>query len=66
MARKLTQMMLDAQGTGDMKQAGLVPPVTAPAGGMPTLSGGLVKLFAESGVMKSAVDAGMRAAQAVR
>jgi hypothetical protein len=68
MARKLTQMMLDAQGTGDMKQARAMPPMmpAAPAGGMPTLSGGLVKLFAESGVMKSAVDAGMKAAQAVR
>jgi hypothetical protein len=30
---------------------------------MPTLSGGLVHLFAESGVMKSAVEAGMKAAR---
>jgi hypothetical protein len=71
MARKLTQMILDAQGTGDLKQAHLPqqPPAqpmmlpTASPGNMRTLSGGLVKLFAESGVMKSAVDAGMRAAQ---
>jgi hypothetical protein len=68
MARKLTQMILDAQGTGDLQQAKrMQPSVTAPAmvsaGGMPTLSGGLVHLFAESGVMKSAVDAGMKAAQ---
>jgi hypothetical protein len=67
MARKLTQMILDAQGTGDLKQARLaqpVPtqPVTSPAAGLPTLSGGLVRLFAESGVMKSAVQAGLKAA----
>jgi hypothetical protein len=61
MARKLTQMVLDAQGTGDLRQARLTP-APAAAGGMPTLSGGLVRLFAESGVMKAAVDAGMKAA----
>jgi hypothetical protein len=63
LARKLTQMVLDAQGTGDLKQARLMrpaPPSMIPAGGIPTLSGGLVHLFAESGVMKAAVDAGMK------
>jgi hypothetical protein len=63
MARKLTQMVLDAQGTGDLKQARLMrpaQPAMIPAGGIPTLSGGLVHLFAESGVMKAAVDAGMK------
>jgi hypothetical protein len=65
MARKLTQMILDAQGTGDLRQAGLKPPVLpgAATGGMRTLSGGLVQLFAESGVMKAAVAAGIKAAQ---
>jgi hypothetical protein len=62
MARNLAQMILDAQGTGDMKQAGVSRPA-APAGGMPTLSGGLVHLFAQSGVMKTAVEAGLRAAR---
>jgi hypothetical protein len=72
MARKLTQMILDAQGTGDLKQARLpqphlkqpvlTPPVMTPSAGMPTLSGGLVRLFAQSGVMKSAVQAGLKAA----
>jgi hypothetical protein len=64
-ARKLTQMVLDAQGTGDLRQARLTQPVPDPAaaGGMPTLSGGLVRLFAESGVMKAAVDAAMKAAR---
>jgi hypothetical protein len=70
MARKLTEMILDAQGTGDLKQALLAPPAATPAGGLPTLppsggfptlSGGLVQLFAESGVMKAAVQAGMKA-----
>ena len=60
MARKLTQMVLDAQGTGDLKQARQERPLMTPDGGARTLSGGLVKLFAESGVMKSAVDAEMK------
>ncbi|HEY2861060.1 MAG TPA: hypothetical protein VGJ21_21805, partial [Terracidiphilus sp.] len=60
MARKLAEMTLDAQGTGDMRQTRLNEPMT-PNGGMPTLSGGLVRLFGESGVMKSAVDAAVRA-----
>ncbi|HEY3705383.1 MAG TPA: hypothetical protein VGL22_10005 [Terracidiphilus sp.] len=63
MARKLAQMVLDAQGTGDLKQARMVVPSTMPGGGARTLSGGLVKLFAESGVMKAAVDAGLKAAR---
>ena len=63
MARKLAQMLLDAQGTGEMKQAKIAMPA-APfrPGGLPTLSGGLVHLFADCGVMKSAVDAAMHAA----
>jgi len=70
MARKLAQMLLDAQGTGEMKQAKLAIP-TAPSftgetptqsSGLPTLSGGLVRFFANCGVMKSAVDATVHAA----
>jgi hypothetical protein len=66
-ARKLAQMMLDAQGTGDLKMAqsrhpqGLRPRMVPAASGLPTLSGGLVHLFADSGVMKCAVDAEIRA-----
>ena len=71
LARRLTALVLDAQGTGDSKLA-LAPaePAGIPAqpAGMPaqlagarTLSGGLVQLFAQSGVMKSAVDAVMKA-----
>jgi hypothetical protein len=70
MARKLAQMLLDAQGTGELKQARLAIPADPlskgelPAlsgGGLHTLSGGLVRLFADCGVMKSAVDATIRA-----
>jgi hypothetical protein len=72
MARKLAQMLLDAQGTGELKQARLAIPADPlskgelPAlsgGGLHTLSGGLVRLFADCGVMKSAVDATIRAAR---
>jgi hypothetical protein len=60
-ARKLANLILDAQGTGDLKTATLARP-SEPAArvGGPTLSAGLVHLFAESGVMKVAVDAGIR------
>ena len=61
-ARKLASLILDAQGTGDLRTARSIAPAkrgTEPTG--PTLSGGLVHLFAESGVMKVAVDAGMGA-----
>jgi hypothetical protein len=65
-ARKLTALILDAQGTGDLRTTQLTrPSVTTPAVlqvPATTLSGGLVHLFAESGVMKSVVDAGMKAA----
>jgi hypothetical protein len=62
-ARKLTSLVLDAQGTGDLKMAQVIRPAGATReGGGPTLSAGLVHLFAESGVMKAAVDAGVRAA----
>jgi hypothetical protein len=58
-ARKLTSLILDMQGTGEMRMAQDTQPVgatgTQPAGGS-TLSGGLVHLFAESGAMKSAVQ----------
>ena len=61
-ARKLATLILDAQGTGDLKMAGVRRPASrALRGGGPTLSADLVHLFAESGVMKVAVDAGLRA-----
>ncbi len=64
-ARKLTNLILDAQGTGDLQTAELVrpsiPPTPATSIGGSTLSGGLVRLFAQSGVMKAAVQAGLKA-----
>ena len=63
-ARKLATLILDVQGTGDLKMADSARPADIPAArvGGPTLSGGLVQLFAESGVMKAAAQAGIRAA----
>jgi hypothetical protein len=72
LARNLAELILDAQGTGEIKIAGggrRFAPVTPVAGaaapvGLPTLSGGLVHLFADAGVMRSAVRAAMRAGAA--
>jgi hypothetical protein len=63
-ARKLATLILDTQGTGDLKMADSARPRGVPAAriGGPTLSGGLVQLFADSGVMKAAAAAGVRAA----
>jgi Spy/CpxP family protein refolding chaperone len=63
-ARRLANLVLDTQGSGDLKTARLTHPATPAAHvGAPTLSAGLVHLFAESGVMKAAVEAGLKAAQ---
>ncbi len=67
-ARKLTALILDSQVNGELKMASLQHPAsTTPqtatiAVPSTTLSGGLVHLFATSGVMKSAVEAGIKAA----
>jgi hypothetical protein len=73
-ARKLTALILDSQGTGEMRMAqttqpagmpgtgSVAQPVAQPVSGS-TLSGGLMHLFAESGAMKSAVDAAKKAAR---
>jgi hypothetical protein len=58
MARKLASLVLDAQGSGELKQASLqLPTKSVSLAGAPTLSGGLVHFFVDCGVMKSAVDA---------
>jgi hypothetical protein len=63
-ARKLTRMILDAQGTGDLKMAGLrsvAPAVEGPTQlGMQPLSGDLVRFLSNCGVMKVAVDGAVR------
>ncbi|HUD14663.1 MAG TPA: hypothetical protein VMQ56_13505 [Terracidiphilus sp.] len=63
-ARKLTELILDAQGTGDLKMAGGVPvrvsPVRAVEAREP-LTADLMLLFSNCGVMKAAVDGAVRA-----
>jgi hypothetical protein len=62
LARKLSALIMEAQGTGEMKMARGARPDGPAQASLPTLSGGLVRLFADCGVMKAAVDAEMRAA----
>lgn len=67
LARKLTALVLDAQGTGAMQMARADRPLRVngtarnPAA-QDSLTGGLVRFFADCGVMKAAVDAGVRVA----
>ncbi len=73
-ARKLTELVVDAQGTGDLKMAQLPRPTKlrgpslrlvsgAGLGDQQPLTGDLVRLFSTSGVMKAAVDGAVKAAQ---
>ncbi len=58
LARKLANLILDAQGTGEMKMAGAARPqniVSQPIG--EPLTASWVRFFANCGVMKSVVDA---------
>ena len=61
MARKLATLILDAQGTGDLKMAGLSHAANRPVKpiGEP-LTAGWVKFFADCGVMKAAMSAALR------
>ena len=67
LARKLTSLILDAQGSGEMKMAqtarpsGLVRQSQNTSAPMQPLTGGLVRFMSNCGVMKAAVDAAMRA-----
>jgi hypothetical protein len=68
LARKLTALILDAQGSGELKMAKITPP-RVPAFDAATwqpLSGNLVRFFSNCGVMKAAVDAAFRAAVLTR
>jgi hypothetical protein len=60
LARKLTALMLDAQGTGEMKMAQATQPPTSSPAGEP-LTAGLVRFLSNCGVMKAAVDAAIQA-----
>ncbi len=61
-ARKLTGLVLDSQGTGDLKMA-LAKPVAEGPGrpGMEPLTGNVVRFLSNCGVMKAAVEGAMRA-----
>jgi hypothetical protein len=64
-ARKLTALILDAQGTGATRQARATLPDSPdlnPATLEP-LTGNLVRFFTDCGVMKAAVDAAMKTAK---
>ena len=68
LARKLTTLMLDAQGSGDLRMAALPktrgPGAAASGRAQPELeplSGDLVRFMDDCGVMKAVVDAEMRA-----
>jgi hypothetical protein len=65
MARKLTTLLLDAQGTGELKMAAATQPgAPAPTSkiGEP-LTANLIRFFSNSGVMKAAVSATVQAAK---
>jgi len=61
LARKLTELILDAQGTGELRTARAMKNKAAQPVTGPPLSAGLVHFFQSCGVMKAAVDAAMHA-----
>jgi hypothetical protein len=65
LARKLTALILDAQGTGELRMAETIQPrVGAPSldpGPRQSLTGNLIRFFSNCGVMKAAVDAAVKA-----
>ena len=61
-ARRLTSLILDAQGTGEIHQAEVKPSGRVSDGGtLQPLTSNLVRFFSSCGVMKAAVEGGMRA-----
>jgi hypothetical protein len=59
-ARKLTALILDAQGTGDMKMALRGPSTELPDAEKP-LTGNLVRFISDCGVMKAAIAGAVQA-----
>jgi len=59
LARKLTALVLDAQGTGEFKMASAAQPDNLGQ----SLTANLVRFFSNCGVMKAAVDATVQAAK---
>jgi hypothetical protein len=68
LARKLTSLVLDAQGTGELRMAETVQPgiPTLESGPRQSLTGNLVRFFSNCGVMKVAVDAALKASVSTR
>ncbi len=63
LARQLTDLVFDAQGSGEMRQArNFTGPRDFAAEAGPPLTGNLVRFFSDCGVMKAAVTAVARAA----
>jgi hypothetical protein len=75
LARKLTALILDAQGTGELQQAQTGQPGAVRITGAPgpdsgtweslpteTLTAGLIRFFSNCGVMKAAIDGEIKAA----
>ncbi|MGB7546798.1 MAG: hypothetical protein WBM14_03540 [Terracidiphilus sp.] len=72
LARKLTALVLDAQGTGALQMAAARPAKPLGASGLDSetweqprepLSASFVRFFSNCGVMKAAVDAGLQSAR---
>lgn len=64
LARKLTELIFDAQGTGQMRMAAARPVELPGQPALQPLSAGFVRFFESCGVMKFAVDAELNAAHA--
>jgi hypothetical protein len=64
LARKLTALILDAQGTGELQltQTTRPGPAGPSSGSMEPLTAGLIRFFSDCGVMKAAVDGEVRGA----
>ena len=64
MARKLTALILDAQGTGELKMAETMQTSVPAFDSSPrqSLTGNLVRFFSNCGVMKAVVEAGIKGA----
>jgi hypothetical protein len=56
LSQKLTERVLDGQGTGELRMARAAEPIQPPTQ-PPTLTSGLVHLFSECGVLKAVVQA---------
>ena len=63
LARKLTALILDAQGTGELRMAETIQmdTPTLDSGPRQSLTGNLIRFFSNCGVMKASVDAAVQA-----